>query len=550
MTTATIAQDQEQVDQEVGLYRKQFAETVSMVLFWSVAIVTGVVLVLWLFLSYVQLLIVGIGLALLVVGAGLFPTLSRHGRANLAVAHILIAILLLAVVTPVLMPALTAVVHIAYVVVVLLTYLLLGDRAGRWMAGAAILGMVTNVLFRIWLPDEWLLSLSRNVTLAINGPVSVLALLVAIVIVRQVTLDQERSFRQAKRANLEIERQALSEQKLRQKLQETVERYVAYMNRVSQGDLTARLLLAHDAGSSVDPLIVLGHSLNDTVSSLHRMTLQTQEAARQLLGASSEILTASAQQARAASEQSSAIAQASSTIDEIRAIAEQTTRRAQAVTGQAQRTAAVSRAGHRAVSETIAGVSEIRERVERIAHDVLILSDQAQSIGQIIAAVSGLAKQSNMLALNAAVEAARAGKVGAGFAVVAQEVRSLANQSRMATGKVEQILVEIQRGVNKAVMATEDGMKGADLGVSLAREGGLSIQELTESVTESVQVASQIAVAAGQQLAGMDQIAQAMQSIDQATLQNVTGAQQSERAAQDLNRLAEQLREVVEQYTL
>jgi methyl-accepting chemotaxis protein len=127
-------------------------------------------------------------------------------------------------------------------------------------------------------------------------------------------------------------------------------------------------------------------------------------------------------------------------------------------------------------------------------------------------------------------------------------VRNLAEQSRGATAQVKEILTEIQRGVNTAVMATEEGMKGADAGVRLTSRASEAIHQLTVSVQESVQAAEQIAAAAGQQLTGMEQIGVAVENIQQVAVQALNGAQQSERAAGGLNSLAGQLQQLVAQY--
>jgi methyl-accepting chemotaxis protein len=276
-----------------------------------------------------------------------------------------------------------------------------------------------------------------------------------------------------------------------------------------------------------------------------RLLEAIQETVGELSSAISAILSTTTQQVTGASQQSAAIAETSTTIDEVRAIAEQTAQRAQSVADIAQQTADVSQTGQQAVSNTIAGVEQIRRRVEAIASDISTLSDQTQAIGNIIATVNEIASQSNMLALNAAVEAARAGEAGKGFAVVAGEVRHLAEQSQAATEQVREILAEILSGVEAAVMATEIGVRQADEGMKLAGEAGLAIQSLADSVTDSTQAAAQIAAASGQQLGGMEQIAQAMENINQATAQNVTGVQQVERTAGELSNLARQLRELL-----
>ncbi len=330
------------------------------------------------------------------------------------------------------------------------------------------------------------------------------------------------------------------------RLQEAVERYVGLMVEIARGNLSARVAL--DSGESDDPLIVLGRNLNEMAASLQQMTVQILEAANNLTSASAEIVASTTQQAAGASEQSAAISQASATIEEVRAIADQTAHRAAGVAELSQRTAEISQAGQQAVAGTAVGMQEVKQKVETIAQNILALSEQAQAIGQIIATVEEIAAQSNMLALNAAVEAARAGEAGKGFAVVAGEVRNLAERSRAATVQVKNILAEVQRGVNTAVMATEEGMKGADAGVRLTDQAGVAIRQLADSVIESAQAAEQISQAAGQQLTGMEQITLAMQNIHQVTVQSVAGARQSERAAEELNRLAQQLRRIVEQY--
>ncbi len=280
---------------------------------------------------------------------------------------------------------------------------------------------------------------------------------------------------------------------------------------------------------------------------LERLIVQIQETGRELSSSAAEIMAAATQQSTGASEQSAAISQVSSTVNQVCSIADQTSQRARQVADLAQRTVGVSVTGQQAVADAIAGMQAVRQRVETIATHILALSEQAQAVGQIISTVDEIAVESNMLALNAAVEAAHAGEAGKGFAVVAREVRSLAEQSRAATIQVREILTEIQRAVNTAVMATEEGMKGTDAGVQLTGGAGDAIRKLSDSVHESAQAATQIAAAAGQQLAGMEQIAQAMQGIHLVTTQNLAAVRQSEQAAERLNQMASQLRTTLEQ---
>jgi methyl-accepting chemotaxis protein len=191
-------------------------------------------------------------------------------------------------------------------------------------------------------------------------------------------------------------------------------------------------------------------------------------------------------------------------------------------------------------------MKRINEQMESIAGSVVRLSEQGQTIGEIIATVNDLAEQSNLLAVNAAIEATRAGEYGKGFAVVAQEVKSLAEQSRRATTQVRTILMEVQKATSAAVMSTEQGTKAVAAGVKQAAGAGESIRALSASVGEAAQAATQIAASSQQQLVGMDQIASAIANIRQATTQNMAGNKQLETSARSLQELGGQLKVLVE----
>jgi methyl-accepting chemotaxis protein len=274
------------------------------------------------------------------------------------------------------------------------------------------------------------------------------------------------------------------------------------------------------------------------------------EAANSLTSAAAEILAATTQQASGASEQSAAISQTTTTVDEVKTIAEQASIRVQEVANSSQRALEVSRAGQRAVQDTIESMEQIKERVEGIAENILALSEQTQQIGEIIATVNDIASQSNILALNASVEAARAGEHGKGFAVVAVEVRNLAEQSKQATAQVKAILSEIQKATNTTVMATEEGTKGVDKGVQLTAQAREAIEQLAGVINESAQAATQVVAGGRQQVTGVEQIALAMSNINQATVQSLASTRQAEKSAQNLNELARNLTQTVAQYKL
>jgi DNA-binding LacI/PurR family transcriptional regulator len=207
------------------------------------------------------------------------------------------------------------------------------------------------------------------------------------------------------------------------------------------------------------------------------------------------------------------------TSEEMLATISETSRQAQAVASAAQQSMDVSKTGQNAVADTVAGMETIQHQVKDIAQSILTLSERTQQIGEIISAVEDIADQSRLLALNASIEAARAGDEGLGFAVVAREMRHLAGQSREATTKVSEILNEIQRAANTAVMVTEEGSKGAQQGMELANRSGDAIVDLAAIIEEAARAAVQIAASTHQQTNAMDQLVVAMKSIKEASTQ-------------------------------
>jgi methyl-accepting chemotaxis protein len=275
------------------------------------------------------------------------------------------------------------------------------------------------------------------------------------------------------------------------------------------------------------------------------LTGPIQSGIQRLASSASEILAATTQQASGTQEQATAVQETTATVHEVKQTAQLSSQKAQAVADLVRKTAQTSHDGRRAAEESVQGMLEAKERMERIAQRVLGLSEQAQAIGEIIAVVNDLAEQSNLLAVNAAIEAAKAGEAGRGFAVVAGEVKGLAEQSKQATGQVRQILGEIQRATHAAVLATEQGVKAAEAGDGLARRTGEAILALTESLTDAAQAAQQIFVTAQEQSVGVDQVGLAMDNIRQVSTQNMAATRQMERAARDMNALAQQFKAMV-----
>jgi methyl-accepting chemotaxis protein len=298
-------------------------------------------------------------------------------------------------------------------------------------------------------------------------------------------------------------------------------------------------------GLLIGSLVALLTGIASAVLLNRAITRPLQETSSVIASGSTEILAATTEQAAGANETLAAVSETMATVDEVAQTADQAADRARAVAETAQRAAEIGRNGRRAVEDSVGGMAEVRTQVESIGQSILALAEQAQAIGEIIGAVNDIAEQTNLLALNAAVEAARAGDAGRGFAVVAGEVKALAQQSKRATVQVRQILGEIQRATNTAVMATEQGTKQVAIANRQIGEAGATIRSLTDVVAEAAQASAQIVASAGQQAIGMAQIRQAIGSIHEATQQNLTASRQSEQAAQDLTRLGTRLAALV-----
>ncbi len=314
-------------------------------------------------------------------------------------------------------------------------------------------------------------------------------------------------------------------------------------DQVAAGDLTVNI----KPQSSKD---VLGNALFNMVKGLRELTTEITNSVSSLASATNEILGSIAQVAAGSAETSAAVAETAATVEELKQTILIASHKAKTVADSSLTAVTVSQSGEQAVGDAIERMNKIREQMESIADSVIKLGEHSRAIGEIIASVTDIADQSNLLALNAAVEAARAGEQGKGFAIVAQEVKTLAEQSKQATAQVRTLLSGIQNATSVAVLVTEQGTKAVEAGVSQSVEAGSSIRQLAKNIAEAAQAVVQIAATSQQQLVGMDQVVTAVDSIRQASTQNVDTMGQMESAAQQLAIAGSQLQDLVGRYKL
>jgi methyl-accepting chemotaxis protein len=315
---------------------------------------------------------------------------------------------------------------------------------------------------------------------------------------------------------------------------------------IANGDLSENMATFHRR----DEIGSLMWSFNKMIHMLRDQNREILNGVNIIASTSSQILTSTTQIATGTSETAAAISQTTTTVEEVRQAAQLSSQKSRNFSENANQVARVSLEGQKAVDETIAGINAISKQMDEIAQTVILLSEQSQSIGGIIASVTDLADQSNLLAVNAAIEAARAGEHGKGFAVVAQEIRNLANQSKQATLQVRKILNDVQKATSAAVLASEQGNRAVEAGVKKSELAGNAIRILAESSGEAVQVSIQIVASSQQQLIGMDQIGMAMQNINQASNETAASMTQTEEAIKNLHELGGKLKELVEKFKM
>ncbi len=312
-----------------------------------------------------------------------------------------------------------------------------------------------------------------------------------------------------------------------------------------EGDLTKRLDI-----NSKDEIGDLANWFNTFINKLHDIIYQVAQNTEQLASAATEVSSSAEQLSAGASEQTNQTAQVSAAIEEMTATIVESSKNTQDAAEKAQEAAKASQEGGRLAENTSEGMNEIVDSAAVTAQNIQGLAEKATAIGEIIKVIDDIADQTNLLALNAAIEAARAGEQGRGFAVVADEVRKLAERTTKATKEVAETIKGIQNDVSGANTQMEESSGIVNKGKDLVIQTNAALNNIFTSIEGVQDMMRQIAGAAEEQSAAAEQISKSVENVDRISKEAATGAEQAATASEQLNRQSEELRNLISGFKL
>jgi methyl-accepting chemotaxis protein len=312
---------------------------------------------------------------------------------------------------------------------------------------------------------------------------------------------------------------------------------------VAKGDLTQKIEIR-----STDEIGELATTFSRMVERLREIPTEIADSTHLLVQSVSTLRDSATAQGETLKTQASALNETHATAQQIKETSLLAAQRTETVLGYAERAESVSRTGEQAVEKSLAALTDIRARVVEIAGRISALGARTEQVGRVADTVKDLADQSNMLALNAAIEAARSGEHGPGFAVVAREMRSLADQSVAATKQAREILDDITSAIRAAVSMTDKGAQDIDAGLAEVKTSGEKLTELSGIVKENSSAMRQINAAVGQQNAGIAQIFRAVTAQNTMMGETVKSLQTTDAAIQTLSDVADRLVLIVERF--
>ena len=302
--------------------------------------------------------------------------------------------------------------------------------------------------------------------------------------------------------------------------------------------------------TSDDEMGQAGEALNRMKNNLREIIQAIAGTAEHVASASEEISSSASQQSQSAETQKDQTTQVATALQEMSATVLQVSENSGKAADASSKAAETARHGGTIVDQTLAKMRTIAESVSNTAKKVGELGKSSDQIGRIIGVIDDIADQTNLLALNAAIEAARAGEQGRGFAVVADEVRKLAERTTSATKEIAQMIRTVQEETKVAVAAMEAGTRQVEEGVQTTAQAGDSLKEIIHTSEQVGEMITHIATAATEQSSTTEEINNNMEQIATLVKESADGAQQSAKACQDLSGLALDLQKMVGNFKL
>lgn len=310
-----------------------------------------------------------------------------------------------------------------------------------------------------------------------------------------------------------------------------------------EGDLTRRL---EERGRN--EVAELGQAFNQFAEKVRRLVSEVAGSTSQVAAAAEEMSAITDEFNRDVAQQRHEIEQVATAMNEMTATVQDVARNAAQAAASAQAADREAQQGQQVVHETVSSIESVSVEVEHTASAIQRLEADSQSISAVLEVIRGVAEQTNLLALNAAIEAARAGEQGRGFAVVADEVRTLASRTQQSTLEIQQVIEQLQSGARNAAEVMHRGRAQVDSSVLQAQQAGSSLTSITSAVASISDMNVQIASAAEQQSAVSDEISQNVVNINQVADRVTEAAGQTAQASSQLAHLAAGLQSLVGQF--